>query len=83
MADISLILLRASGIGNKDEPSVRIEIDPIISDELPLDTARTLYKEQAKILADALFRSLPGGTLDALLVEMMSRKVSLFTVVHG
>lgn len=35
------------------------------------------------LLADALIASLPGGTVDALLVELMRRKVSLWSVPMG
>lgn len=41
-----------------------------------------LIVEQAGAIADALFESLPGGTLDALLAEMMQRKASQLAVAH-
>ena len=44
------------------------------------EEAKNYYRTTAKFLCDALVESLPGGTLDALLVELMSRKVSLLRV---
>lgn len=41
-----------------------------------IETARQKFKKQAVMIADALFESLPGGTVDALLVEMLDRKRS-------
>jgi hypothetical protein len=41
---------------------------------------RDFYAAEGKIIADALCASLPGGTLDALLVEMLDRKRSLLRV---
>ena len=38
------------------------------------------YDAQGKVIADSLFSSLPGGTLDALLCEMLERKRSLLLV---
>ena len=43
---------------------------------------RKMFKYQAKAIADALFYSLPGGTIDALLVEMLDRKRSLLHVKY-
>lgn len=81
--DLNLRLLRAGAVGDNQAPSAKIIIDTTITDPPSLEAARTLFKRQAVVLADVLFASLPGGTIDALLVEMMARKVSLFTVPHG
>lgn len=54
------------------------------TEELPHDTGlaapRIRFYEQAKLISDALYDSLPGGTLDALLVELLDRKRSLLRV---
>jgi hypothetical protein len=54
------------------------------TEELPQHTglaAPTIrFYEQARLIADALYDSLPGGTLDALLVEMLDRKRTLLRV---
>lgn len=36
------------------------------------------YQEQAKILADALFNSLPQGVIEPLTIEFLKRRVSLY-----
>ena len=38
------------------------------------------YIRDAKILADALLETLPGGTMDQLLCELLKRRASLFQV---
>jgi len=48
-----------------------------------LKELKALYQLDAKQIADALFNALPGGTLDALLIEILSRKESLLAVAHG
>lgn len=39
-----------------------------------------IFKQDAVSLCDVLFDTLPGGTLDQLLVEMLTRKASQFVV---
>ena len=62
-------------------PDLQISATAEVSDSVSLETARAFYAGQARELADALFASLPGGTIDALLVEMLDRKRSLFRVL--
>ena len=38
------------------------------------------YYQQAKMIVDALCETLPGGTIDALLVELLDRKRSILIV---
>lgn len=38
------------------------------------------FKSEASSLANILFDTLPGGTIDHLLAEMMKRRASLFIV---
>ena len=56
----------------------------VIDDKLQrfddLNDQRKYFAETAERLEGALYHSLPGGVYDALLVEMMRRKVSLFAV---
>jgi len=63
--------------------SVRIDI----SNEIPdsgvcesLEETRQLYHKEAFALADALFSTLPGGLVDALLAEMMKRRSTLLKI---
>ena len=56
----------------------------ILSREMPdpdtLQEMADLYAEDAKKIADALENTLPGGTFDRLLVELLTKKASLFKV---
>lgn len=89
---IRLDLYRARAVV-KSEPVQPLTI--AIVEELPDDLgeavknypdwerrARARYREQAKMLANALGHALPGGTLDALLVELLDRHRSLLAVAH-
>ena len=73
-----------SSIAEVEAESVTIVIDTAVPDLLSGDDweqhARTYFEEQAATLADALFETLPGGTLDRLLAEFLRRKASLFVV---
>lgn len=70
-------------------PELRLTADEELphsppDEDFPLDqwilNQRASFEAQAKLVADALFASLPGGTIDALLVEMLDRKRSLLLV---
>lgn len=75
-------VFHASSTGSREVPALQIQATkPIPSMESP-DEARELHATQAARIAAALFESLPGGTVDALLVEMMRRKASLLSVAH-
>jgi hypothetical protein len=63
-------------------PSLTIRIEEEIPKRDTLQQAGAQFADQARLLVDALITSLPGGTFDAILVEMMRRKVSLFVVPY-
>lgn len=73
-----------SPIADAGAESVTIVIDTAVPDLLIggdwEQHARTYFEEQAATLADALFETLPGGTLDRLLAEFLRRKASMFVV---
>ena len=54
-----------------------IALDPIPTDDLSMEAAQAIYAEQGRVIATDLWASLPGGTLDWLLVEMMQRRASM------
>ncbi len=58
----------------------------LISKEIPEcmrhEEMREFYAKEAKLIADVLWECLPGGTVDALLVEMLDRKRTLLKVAH-
>lgn len=79
----TLRIYKAQGLGNKMVLPLTIVAEQEIPDtDTTLEEARQVYTDQAKKMADVLYRHLPGGTMDALLVEMLTRKASLFRVPH-
>lgn len=76
-------------IADRIEPHVYIEPVTIdVSKKLPevpfADDweliARARYRDDAKRIVEGLVASLPGATVDALLVELLDRKASLLRV---
>lgn len=74
-------IYKGQPVGAQIVKSVTIEIATEIpvatSDEL-LDGERLMYQQQAELLCNALLGSLPQGTTDRLLAELLRRKASLF-----
>lgn len=59
------------------------DVKIIINKEIPhfvgsLREAELVYEKEAEALADALFKSLPQGTMDRLLIEIMKKNVSSY-----
>lgn len=75
---ISLFL--AASIGEDHPPLMTINAHEQISEDISLNSARALHNRQGAELAEALLQSLPGGTVDVLLVELMRRRASLLSV---
>lgn len=80
LVECRVSLLRAGSVGNSQPPVLTIEVREQIGEVGSLDEARQLHSKQATTLADAMLASLPGGTVDALLAELMRRRASLFSV---
>lgn len=73
-------ILRAGNVGDMVPPKLTIEVSEQIHDVATLEEARGLHARQGSALADAIMASMPGGTVDALLAELMRRRASLFSV---
>lgn len=80
--DVSIVKVCMAEPLNGDKPKQTI-ID--ITVELPkfdtlasFETVREFYDTQAYWLAQALFNSLPQGTFDRLIIELMKCKTSLY-----
>jgi len=52
-------------------------------DTFGLSDAAVLYQEDAVKIADALSETLPGGTFDRLIEELLKREASLLAVAWG
>jgi hypothetical protein len=80
---IALCLHRAQPTPGLMTPSLTIVIDEEIRRDHSsegTDHRRNLFRQEARALALALRGSLPGGTVDALLVELLDSKRSEFVV---
>lgn len=57
---------------------------PTLEDDDKWETElREFFTQEGKGIADALMLTLPGGTIDALLAELMRRRAGLLTVRIG
>ncbi len=72
-------------IGNDEVQPLAIILKntfPDCKDKDWMEKSKSLFKSEAEKLEKILIDSLPGGTYDALLGEMLKRKASCFVVSH-
>lgn len=83
-SDRHIGMFRAGSTAGINPPITTIHIKEniglSIDQNTSLNEARDIYTKQGKLLAESLLSSLPGGTIDALLCELLEKKRSLFTV---
>lgn len=60
--------------------NVTIEIWEDIPDTKDLNVAARLYSTDGNLLAHALLNSLPGGTVDQLLIALLKNRASLLRI---
>jgi hypothetical protein len=81
---IRVTLSKASPVGSREVASLFVEAVVDINEELPNNTSesdhRLFYDSQARSLVSAMFHTLPGGLIDAILIELMQRRASIFHV---
>lgn len=73
---------------HKQEPTLRSDVIPDVVIEVRLQqpqvddvqSATRVFEQDADALARALWDSLPGGTIDRLLMRLLEERVSLFRV---
>lgn len=73
-------LHRAQDINGR-EPVESLTI--VVQEPVPerdLAYSRMVYESDARMLADRLFKALPGGTVDALLRELLLRRALMLSV---
>ena len=74
-------IYKAQGI-TASEPLEPVVI--VLGEQVPnvvdLEEARRIYEREAVKLADVLLSTLPGGTFDQLMDELMKRRATLFRV---
>jgi hypothetical protein len=66
-------------------PATILEISKELPEsvELTLPQWKEFYQQEAARIEKVLHEALPGGLYDALMIEMMRNKVSLFVVPHS
>lgn len=76
-------IYRAQAIQGRAEPfPLTIEIAERFPSNLSPEAGEAAHELDARALADALWRSLPGGTLDRLFAELARRYVSRLRVAR-
>ena len=72
-------IAKATPIGKESSVvNTTIQITDNLPDYVSLEQSTEFFTLQAMQLSEALFNSLPQGTMDRLLAEMMKRKSSLY-----
>jgi hypothetical protein len=64
-------------------PRLTIICDQSVPDMEQTEDYRTVYRQEAVRLLDAMSATMPGGLVDALLAELCARKASLLRVPLG
>lgn len=79
---ITIIVHKAQDIGNINiVDSCTIVIgNPPVPEFTTLDEAEELYKDDAARIAYALTKSLPGGTLHQLVIQLLEHKTNLLRI---
>ena len=74
---------RAGKVGNKQPEEVKIKITGCVDEDMVWTQLRDVFDNDATVLAEALINTLPGGTLDRLVVKLLAHQISLYTVSYG
>lgn len=75
-------LYKASPVGDMKVPDLRLVATRAHDEHVSLAATARHHKAQGALLADALLASLPGGTIDALLIELLDHHRSLLVIPH-
>lgn len=73
-------IYKAQDIGDKKVETLEIYLDHEIPRFEDLKTRIQVFEKEAFRLANVLCDTLPGGTLDQLICELLIRRASLFRV---
>ncbi len=78
--DITISIPKAQRTAGKETPFLHIKTEKEFGKYETLGESREQHQKQARRLCDALLLTLPGGTVDALLAELMKRRACLLSV---
>lgn len=80
----SVRAFKAQPVGDdKPAASVTIVIDAGLPKFKSVEKARKTFREDAARIVDTLYATLPGGTLDQVLLALLERKASRYRVAHS
>ena len=72
---------KAQRLAPSDEvPNLCIVATDEVENTPSLESAMAIYTEQAEKIVSALYTSLPGGTMDQILIKLLEKKASFFKV---
>jgi hypothetical protein len=77
---VNINIHKAAQIGIRKIPSISISIDTEIPNDLEYDESMHLFRVNAEKIFTALLTTLPGGTLDQLLLLLLENKATAFRV---
>jgi len=84
MNSVTVKIYKAGSLREDIVPSLCIEATAPTTDEMfntkTWPQIQEFFDGEAKIIVDAMVRSLPGGTIDAVLRELLTRKACLLRV---
>lgn len=75
-------VFRAVALGSRNVPSLSITARESFPEGLSLTDARALHTREGRELAEALIASLPGGTLDQVLIALLEHQASALQVPY-
>ena len=77
-----IMIHRAGAIADEQPEEVTLTIVGEPSDKMSLKDAAIFYDEEAKKLVETLCTTLPGGTLDRVIGNLLLKHASLFRIPH-
>ncbi len=80
MNEIRVGVFTAQPVGQKKVPNLLIHTLGNFPEVDSTRDSRQLHVYQARKIAEALIKTLPGGTLHALLIEMLKHRENVLTV---
>ncbi len=81
--DLLILVHKAQPTGDRQIPKLTLIAEEDVPEPARAIDSIDLFESDAESIADALIATLPGGTLDRLVVKLLQHQVSLFVVPHN
>ena len=79
---IKILVHKAGAVGAAKVPDLLIEAIHEFPDVITLAESRDLHVQDAEQIVDALLATLPGGTIDQVLLGLLEHQASLFRIPY-